>query len=318
MKFAPLALAGALLAIAAGPAGAQAVGVGITKGTAIGQMGAAIASTVSSHAGLQMRTQAMGGTQKYIEVVNGGELEFGIANLMQTYMAVTGTGISEGHKFENLRMVATLMAFRNGLLVANDSDIKTPKDLKGKLLPYGFNAAPLFRYFIDAVLMNGGLSIKDATQVPAVGLAQSWNLLKQGKVAGVITAVGAGPTAEMDATVPGGTRFIDMVTTGPAAEKTLAILPNVYFTVVEPGQQLAGIRKPTNTFGYDFGLFAHKDVPADVVRRVVKAMYENPGEIKSTAAMWATWDIKNMGKDQRMAYHPGAEEFYKKAGVWKR
>ena len=149
MKITRILAAGLAAATIAGGAQAQMVGVGITKGTAIDQMGAAIAKAVSSHAGIQMRTQAMGGTQKYIQVVNGGDLEFGIANMMQTYMAVTGTGISQGHKYENLRVVATLMAFRNGILVSNSSGVKTAKDLKGKRVPYGFNAAPLFRFLID-------------------------------------------------------------------------------------------------------------------------------------------------------------------------
>jgi TRAP-type uncharacterized transport system substrate-binding protein len=41
-------------------------------------------------------------------------------------------------------MVATLMPFHTGLLVANNSDIKKVSDLKGKRVPYGLKAAPLF------------------------------------------------------------------------------------------------------------------------------------------------------------------------------
>jgi len=114
-----------------GAANAQTVGIGITKGTALDQMAAALSKTVSSHGNMQMRPQPMGGTQTYIQVVDQGKLEFGIANVMQTYMAVHGTGMSEGHKFNNIRAVATLMAFRNGLVVANNPSIKTAADLKG-------------------------------------------------------------------------------------------------------------------------------------------------------------------------------------------
>jgi len=313
-----LVAAGVATAVLSGAAYAQTVGVGITKGTAIDQMGAAIAKTVSAHANMQMRPQAMGGTQTYIQVMDEGKLEFGIANLMQAHMAVNGTGISEGHKFANIRLVATLMAFRNGLVVANNSNIKTAADLKGKRLPYGFSAAPLFRYFIDATLANGGLTAADVTQVPAVGLPQSWNLLKQGKIDGAITAIGAGPTTEMNATIPGGIRFIEMMTAGPGAEKTLDILPGLYFTKVNPNPKLAGIRGPTDTFGYDFGLFANKNVPDEVVGRVVRALYEHEGEIKSTAAMWNSFNKSRMGKQHRgVPYHPGAEAFYKQVGIWK-
>lgn len=318
MRIRLLVAAGMATAALAGASAAQTVGVGVTKGTAIDQMGAAIAKTVSSHASMQMRPQPMGGTQTYIQVMDEGKLEFGIANLMQAYMAVNGTGISEGHKFANVRLVATLMAFRNGLAVADNSDIKTAADLKGKRLPYGFSGAPLFRYFIDATLANGGLTAADVTRVPAVALPQSWNLLKQGKVDGVITAIGAGPTTEMNATVPSGIRFIEMATVGAHAEKTLEILPGLYFTKVTPNPKLAGIRGPTDTFGYDFGLFANRDVPAEVVGRVVKAIYEHADEIKSTAAMWNSFDKSRMAKAHKgVPYHPAAEAFYKQVGIWK-
>ena len=302
-----------------GAANAQTVGIGTTKGTALDQMAAALSKTVSAHGNLQMRPQPMGGTQTYIQVMNEGKLEFGIANAAQAYMAVHGTGISEGHKFPNIRAIATLMAFRNGVAVANNSDIKTSADLKGKRLPYGFKAGPVFRYLIDVALANGGLTAADVTLVPAIGLPQSWNLFKQGKVDGVITAVGTGPTSEMNATIPGGVRFIEMVTTGPLAEKSLAVLPGIYFSKVTPAPTLVGIHGPTNIFGYDFILLGHKGIPDAVVTGVVKAIFENTEEIKATAAMWRTFGGATMSKEQKgIPYHPAAEAFYKKVGVWKR
>jgi uncharacterized protein len=310
----------AVLMLAGGVASAQVVGIGTTKGTAVDQMVAAIAKTVSTHSGLQMRSQAAGGTQRYIELVNAGQLEFGVANSMQTAMAVQGTGISEGRKYDNLRMIATLMAFRNGVVVRNDSGIETVADLKGKRLPYDFKAAPLFSFFVDAVLANGGLSVKDVRPVPVAALAPSWELLKQGRIDAAITATGSGATAEMDSRIPSGIRFLNLESSGPGAEKTVEILPRVYFVDMDPAWNLPGIRKPVTIFGYDFLMWAHKDVANDVVERVVKAMHDHAEEIKATAAMWRTYEPGNMGKDQgeRLPYHPGAISFYKSAGIWNR
>lgn len=312
--------AGLLTVMSASIASAQVVGIGTTKGTAVDQITAAIAKVVSSHAGIQMRTQAMGGTQKYIEVVNDGKLEFGIANAMQTAMAVNGTGISAGHKYDNLKLVATLMAFRNGVLVRNDSNIESTKDLKGKRLPYGFKAAPLFNFFIDSALANGGHSIKDAKQVPAIGLAQSWDLLKQGKVDAVITAIGAGPTAEMDARIPSGARFIDVETDGPNAKKSLEILPKLYFIQMDPEKaKLPGIRRKVDTWGYDFLLWAHKDVSNDIVGKVAKALHDHVDELQKTSPLWRTFAAKSIAKDQGedLPYHPGAVAYYKSIGLRK-
>lgn len=310
----------AVVALAGNVASAQVVGIGTTKGTAVDQMVAAIAKTVSTHSGIQMRSQAAGGSQRYIELVNAGQLEFGVANAMQTAMAVLGTGISEGRKYDNLRMVATLMAFRNGVIVRNDSGIETVADLKGKRLPYDFKAAPLFNFFVDAVLANAGLTIADARQVPVAALAPSWELLKQGRIDGAITALGSGATAEMDSRIPSGIRFLHLESTGPGADRSVEILPRVYFIDMDPASNLPGIRKPVTIFGYDFLLWAHKDVDNDIVGRVAKALYDHAEEVKATAAMWRTYDPKNMGKDQGegLPYHPGAIAFFKEAGIWNR
>jgi TRAP-type uncharacterized transport system substrate-binding protein len=77
---------------------AQTIGIGTTSGGANAQVGAAIAGVVSSHTDLEMRPQKMGGTQRYVSMVNAGQLDFGVSNAMQYYMAATGTGLSKGGK----------------------------------------------------------------------------------------------------------------------------------------------------------------------------------------------------------------------------
>ena len=315
--FATTAIASGAIGMVATPAAAQMVGIGSTKSSVVAQMSAAISKVVSANAGMQMRTQTMGGTQQYIPIVNAGQLEFGIGNMYQTAQAYAGVGLSEGHKHENLRMVATLMPFRNGVLVANNSSMKTMADLKGKRIPYGFKAAPLFQNFFEGFLANGGLTFADVEHVPAIGLRPSWELFMQGKVDAVIAAAGGGPNKEMNAKIDGGIRYLDEVTTGPNAEKTLKLLTNTYFVEVSPSPQLVAVRSKINITGYDFALWAGKDVSDDVVMKVVKALHENAAELKASSPVWSPWDEKQMGKKQGdMPYHPGAIAYYKKAGIW--
>ena len=169
-------------ALVAGSASAQTVGIGTTKGGATAQVAAAISKIVSSHAGgLQMRTQVMGGTQKYIPVVNAGKLEFGVSNMMQYYMAKKGTGLSKGHKHDNLRLLATMMTFRIGWLVPRNSDIKSIADFKGKRVPHGFKGAPLFHFLLSAGLANGGLSYDDVQKNPGGRIAPALEHVQAGQ-----------------------------------------------------------------------------------------------------------------------------------------
>ena len=108
----------------------QPAGIGTTKGGATGQVAAAIAKVVSTQGDFQVRTQPMAGTKQYIPYVNANRLEFGVANLPQVIFAIGGTSLFEGHPLPDLRMVATLMPFRVGLVVPDRSDIQSVGDLR--------------------------------------------------------------------------------------------------------------------------------------------------------------------------------------------
>jgi hypothetical protein len=152
----------ALLLAGTGAASAQTVGIGTTAGGANAAIGASIANIVSSKSGLQMRPQKMGGTQQYIPLVDAGKLEFGLANIMQYYMAVSGTGLSQGKSYKNMRLAATLMTFTNGMITRVGSGINTPADLKGKRVPSGYKSAPLFETFMEAFCRRVGPSSRRA------------------------------------------------------------------------------------------------------------------------------------------------------------
>lgn len=213
-----IAIAAAAALFAAGSAGAQTIGIGSTKGSVVAAMTTAISKIVNNKTDLKMRRQVMGGTQKYIPVVDAGELEFGLSNIVQYTMAKEGRDLSK-QPYKNLQLAATLVRFRTGLLVRNDTDIRKIEDLKGRRMASGFKGAPLFQTYFSAFLANAGLTWKDVKQVPAVGLRQHWNLFKQGKVDVAMAGVGGGPNKDMNAKIPSGVRYISL-NTDTAGAKT--------------------------------------------------------------------------------------------------
>ena len=297
---------------------AQTVGIGATKGGAVNQMATAISKVVSSHAGFQLRPIPMASTQALIPVVNGGELEFAMGNMMQVTMAVSGTGMSDGTKYENLRMVATMIPFRWGMAVRADSDIHTIADLRGKRIPHGHDAGPLFHFLYVGILANGGLTYDDVERVPVVLFREGWNAFKQGKVDVALTGVGSGIMKEMNATIPGGIRYIPFDDSPAAGKRMLEQTPKTYFLVVEPAPGLDGVVAPTKLAVYDYTLYASTATPEDIVYNAVKAIYEHESEFKEAGALFRTYSTGNLSREQGIPYHPGAEKYYKEAGAWKR
>lgn len=314
-----LLAATSILVLGIGAASAQVIGIGATKGGSVNRMATGISKVVSAHSGSQMRPVVMASTQALIPVVNKGELQFAMGNMMQVSMALAGTGMSKGHKYENLRMVATVIPFRWGLAVRKDSDIKTIAGLKGKRIPFGHDAGPLFHYVYVGALANGGLTYDDVEKVPVVLFREGWNKFKQGKADVALTGVGSGIMKEMNATVPSGVRYLPFDDSPAASKSMLQQSPRTFLIDVEPGPGIDGLMTTTKLAVYDYTIYASKTTPDDVVYKVVKALYEHGDELKAVGGVFQKgFTVENMSKDQGIAYHPGAMKLYKEKGSWKR
>ena len=290
-------------------------GIGTTKGGAAGQVAAAIAKVVSTQGDLQIRTTPMAGTKQYIPLVNAGRLEFGVANLPQVTFAVRGKSLFEGHPLPDLRMVATLMLFRLGLVVPDGSDIHSVADLRNRRVPSGFKAAPLFKVLFDGVLATDGLSYDDVERVPVSSLGQSWELFMQGKVLAVIFTIGTGALKQAEVAL-GGVRFLSFNDSPQALAGLQAHVPQSYFRLIQPAPELTGVKGPTILMAYDYTLFTGKDVADDLVYYVARLMYESVDELRATGPLWAEFLGEGMSKDVGLEYHPGAVKFYKEMGLW--
>ncbi|MAR79311.1 MAG: hypothetical protein CMM18_03670 [Rhodospirillaceae bacterium] len=314
MKFFKFVLISIILGLFSNHAFSETVGIGTTKGGATAQVSAGISKIVSANAGMQMRPQPMGGTSQYIPIVNAGELEFGIANAMQTYMAVNGVGLSQGKPNTNLRMVATMMYFRVGLIVKADSDINSIEDLKGKRLPSGYTASPLFAYLLKGMLANGGLTTKDVKGVPVTGLIQGINAFKEGKIDAVIGSVGAGFVKDAASKV-GGVRFVPFSDSAGEKASLFREAPQTFLIDVSPGP--VGVDKSMKLLGFDYMLWANKNVSVDTVYKVTKAMHENQDALRKLSPLWRTHSSATMAKNRGMTYHQGSIKYYREVGLMK-
>ena len=302
----------------AGAAAAQTVGIGATKAGAVSQITATISKAVSEHApGLQMRKQTMGGTQQYIPVVNAGELEFGISNIPQFSMAFEGTGLSKGNKYDNLRLVSTIMKFTVSAVVTKKSGITSIAQLKGKRMPVGFKGAPLFAYMFNGSLGTVGLTMDDIKPVPQVGLVQHWRAFIAGKIDWAIAAAGTGWVKQMDAKIDGGVRHISYVDTPEALKAMHKWFPKSEWSVVKPAKGLTGVVEPTVFVTYDFLLWTHKGMSDDVVYKVTKVMHTQEKQLKEGGPLWRSFSAdKRLAKQHGYPYHPASVKYYKEVGLW--
>ncbi len=315
----PHTFAAALLAsaISATSAAAQQLGIGtMGQGTAGYSMAAAIAKVLSDKAKINARVQPAGGTSQYVPLIDSGELDFGVVNIIEAKEALTGTGAFAGKKQANIRMAAVLYPFRNGMFVRNDSPMKSTKDLNGARISYGYTSQLTLKAITDAYLANGGLTIADAKQVLVPNVLRGADEIVAGRNDATIFALGAGKVAEVNATVSGGIRFLQLDDSPEAVARMQKVLPEAYIITVKPSAALAGIVGDTKTMAYDYVLVAGKHVKNETVAQVVDVLAANKPALIENFGAFAGFDPAKMAKTLPVDYHPGAIEAYTKRGQW--
>ena len=313
MKKSFLIAAAAALVAVAGSAAAQVAALGSTARGGTSQVGRTLAAAVSEAAPFQMRPQELANTADYIPLVNAGEIEFGISNIVQLTYAVTGTGMSEGRPNPNIKMVARLMPFRNAYIVRKDSDIQSVADLKGKRVPV-FADKALGDYVTKGYLANAEMTLDDVEGVAVPNFPRMWASFQEGSTDVTIVVVGAGNSREFDATF--GIRYLSLDNSDAAIDRMREYLPQTYSQTIGADAGIPGIAADTNVNVFDYTLWANADVSDEMVYQAVAALWEKEADLLAGGPFWRGFAKEDMGMNVGVDYHPGAIKFFKEKGVW--
>jgi TRAP transporter TAXI family solute receptor len=298
-------------------AAAQSVGVGTApQGSMNYSMGSALAKVITEKARVQARVQPTSGDSVLLQMVNGGELTYGITNVTEAMDAATGSGSYNGRKNADLRLATILIPVRTGYFVKKDSPIKTLADLKGKRITYGYTAQPAFKPILDALLANGGLTPADIRPTLVPNLVRGAEDFASGNADAFFFSAGAAKVTEVDAGV-GGLRLLPVSTAPAAIEAMKKIYPLGYAAEIAPRPGLAGVTQPVYTLAMDLALFVSAGEKEENVYKVVKALAENKADLTTTFAPMAEFDVNQMYKQAPMAFHPGALRYYRERGLIK-
>jgi TRAP transporter TAXI family solute receptor len=310
--------AGAALAFACfAPAHAQTLGFGTAPQGSIGyNMGSAIAKVIAETENLQSRVQPYSGSSAILPLVNSGELDLTVCNVLEAQEAANGEGPYNGRRQPNVRVLATIFPIYSSIFVRKDSPIQSIAELKGKRIPYGYTAQLTLNRVVDAILATGGLSGKDIVPVLVPNVIRGADDFAEGKADGGFFALGAAKVAEVDKSV-GGIRYLPVADDPAAVAAMQKIFQYAYVTTVNPSPAFAGLAGPTKLMAYDYLVVAGSHVKDDVVYRIAKAMHENKAKLAESLRAFNGFNPAGMYKDNPAPYHPGAVKFYKEKGLAK-
>ena len=307
----------AAIAVAASGAAAKTIGVGTTKGGFTNQAGQSLSKVVSQVTDLEMRSQPFGGSSVYVPATNSGQIEFCLVNELEAYFAVTGTGIYPGRKHENLRVVSATIPFRVATFVRADSDIKTLADLKGKRVPSGWSSQKIIEPLMQAQLANAGLTYDDVVKVPVPNVVKSADVFAAGKADAFHFVFGAGKVSETNAKVTGGIRVLPFDPDPKAIAAAQKYVPPAFAMAVSPGKRNVGVDKPMHVMTYWHTLSVNKDVPDEIVVKILKVMHDHRADLVKAFPGWNNFKTDKMAINFKgLTYHPAAIAYYKEIGQW--
>ena len=306
----------AALALAA-TAQAQVLGFGSAPQGSIGyNMSSAIAKVMAESASLQSRVQPYSGSSAVLPLVNSGELDMAVCNVLEIEEATRGEGPYNGRKQANLRVLAVIFPLLSSIFVRNDSPIKSLADLKGKRIPAGFSAQVTLDRIIDAVLANGGVERKDIVPVLVPNVIRGADDFAEGKIDGGFFAIGAAKVLEVHKST-GGIRYLPLSDDPKAVAAMQKHLSYGYVTDVKPGPAFAGVDVPTKLMAYDYLVAIGSHVKDDVAYKIAKAMFENKPKLIESLGAFRGFNPDLMNRAMPATFHPGSLKFYQEKGIAK-
>jgi len=284
------------------------------QGSVWNTMASVMAGEVRNATDMRVVVQPYGGNAQMMQALDQKLAEFSLNDVNDVISAVQGSGEYE-QPMPNLRAVARINPFPVGLYVKASSGIDSVSELAGRSVPSGWDAFPIARSHISAILAAGGLNWDDVEQVPVPELIRGSDDMASGRVDSAFFAVGGPKVAEVDASV-GGVRFLKVDANEETLAKIQQVRPAFYFSEVDPAPVRVGVEEPMMFVTWDNILVAGSHVADDVVEGFLAAIFDGREAIGEAYPPLRALDLETAYKTYPgLEYHPGAVAFFEERGV---
>jgi len=285
-------------------------------GTLFNAIGSGLATVISEETPYEIRVIAASGPVEWFPSFVSREIDIGVLNSWDAMMGWQGRYdyevISKGEGFPVRLLTVGCPTMISGI-VAEDSGIKTAKDIVGKRFVNNFTGSAGITAQAKAFLANHNISESDIKGISVPSVADGVYAVMEGRADASCCAVtGMGAVEELDATR--GARFLSFDPSPDAVQRMQQEFPG-YLVKVEPGP--TGVREAIYAMAYDIVLVARTDLPENVAYTLVKALWENYEQLAPIHPLLKKWTADRFVSEMAtVPYHPGAVKFYKEQGAW--
>ncbi len=264
--------------------------------------------------GVRCTAVTSGGVDENINRLDMRKADIGLVSTGDSHMAFNGMKPYQ-KKFEKMRGMGILFANWGEPYTLKKSGIKTYLDLKGKTICGGAPGGSMHKLFFDWIRIHGLDPENDMKIVFLPGKA-AVDALKMGRIDAAME-IAAIPTANL--TELSLTHDIRIITFAPGyREKLVKEMPK-YLPMTIPAGTYKGIDEDIETVGMAALWACREDHPDDLIYKLVKSIYSPEGLAYLGKVHPAGKGIKleNAAKWAPIPFHPGAERYFKEAGILK-
>lgn len=253
--------------------------------------------------GLVVKAEVSAGSVTNLIQVAKGESDIGFGQADAVADAFRGTG-----RFPEPLPVAVIGRIYPNivhLLSVEGRGVRSVADLRGKrvsLGPPGSGNEVTARNVLRAV----GIA-EDEFRVRQMNYNQSINGLKDGTVDAVFLAAGLGVSSVVEL---GLTRDLILVPFTPEEIAAVETANTAYQGIEVPPGVYRGVDAPTPTPSLWNMLFVHRDLPADLARRLAASVLAGRDEFRSVTRNADFIQLESLGDIGDLPLHPGARAFY--------
>jgi TRAP transporter TAXI family solute receptor len=267
-----------------------------------------------SEHGIRCSVESTGGSVYNVNTIRAGELDMGVVQSDVQYNALNGEGEEfEGQgPFEDLRAVFSVHAEPFTVVARADSGIESFDDLQGKRVNVG-NPGSGQRATMEVLMDAKGWTMDDFTLASELKSAEQAQALADNKIDAIVFTVGHPSGSIQEATTTVDAKLIPV--SGPEVEEL--VKNNPYYSMATiPGGMYRGTDEDVETFGVKATFVSSAAVPDEVVYAVTRAVFENFEDFKKLHPAFANLEKEDMVSEALSApLHPGAEKYYKEAGL---
>jgi len=265
--------------------------------------------------GLIAIAQSANGSVANVNAIQSGTAESGLAQSDVAYWGFNGTGVFDGKdKLDKLRFLASLYPEHIHVVLPKDSTVQDLKELEGKRVGVGLPASGAQ---VGALLILEAVGLKKNENFTAEELntAQSAERIQDGQLDAFLTVTGAPSSGIAQLASIAGLRLLSIP---DEVQQAVIETAPFYFTSPITANTYEGQDYDVSTLAVGAQWLVSADQSEDLVYGITKALWnDTSAKLLSNHAKGKDVTAESALDGRGIPLHPGAEKYYKEAGLLK-